>query len=68
MESSQSQSIQKAAELLQFLKERLASDLSEGKLKGIIDVEKEELQKIINLSIMSIDSNFSKSVETFFKL
>ena len=61
-----SKNIGKAAELIEFIKERLTSDLSEAQLKKLFNVETEELKKIINFAKISIDNNFSKSVETIF--
>ena len=61
-----SNNVFKAAELIEFIKERLTSDLSEAQLKGVFEVNVEELKKIINFSKISIDNNFSKSVENIF--
>ena len=62
-----SKDIQKASELLEFIKDRLGTDLSEAQLKKMFTIEKQELRKLINFAKMSIDNNFSKSVENIFK-
>ena len=59
--------IKKAAELLDFIKERLGADLSEGQLKKMYNIETEELKKLISFAKISIDNNFSKSAESIFK-
>ena len=61
-----SKDINKAAELIEFIKERLGSDLSEAQLKQLFKIEKEELKKLISFAKISIDNNFSKSVESIF--
>jgi hypothetical protein len=61
-----SNNIRKASELLSFIKERLAADLSEAQAKNMFKIEIEELKKLISLAEMSIDNNFSKSVDTIF--
>ena len=58
--------IRNAAELIDFIKQRLTSDLSEAQAKNIFKIETEELKKLIRFANASIDNNFSKSVDNIF--
>ena len=59
--------ISKAAELLEFIKDRLVADLNEAKAKNLFTLEQEEFSKLIRFAKISIDNNFAKSAETIFK-
>ena len=61
-----SENITKALELVEFIKERLTPDLSEAQLKNLFSVNDEELKKVIKFAKLSIDNNFSRSVESIF--
>ena len=61
-----SENITKALELVEFIKERLTPDLSEAQLKKLFSVNDEELKKVIKFAKLSIDNNFSRSVESIF--
>jgi uncharacterized Fe-S cluster-containing radical SAM superfamily enzyme len=62
-----SENIKKSLELIDFIKEKLASDLYQAQLKNLFNVNEEELKKVIKFAKLSIDNNFSKSVESIFR-
>ena len=50
------------SEIISFIKERVKIDLSEASIRGLIELDKNQTQKIGNIIESSIESSFNKSV------
>ena len=58
---SESKVMTKVSTVVTFIKEQLKKDIIEAKNEKLIDVELDQLTKILNISESSIQANFVKS-------
>ena len=64
------QTLGKVSELLSFIKDQVKIDLVESNTKKVIDVDRDQLEKIVRVVALSIESNFVKGssiIENEFK-
>lgn len=62
---SKNEIMRAASEMISFIKERAKIDVSTACLQGMVDIKKEDAQKLGNIVVSSIEANFIKAASNF---